>query len=169
MLGRLQISVRDCITTYLEMSKEVFGAPQNITRRERFSPEALESVIRTVVQKTTGQEEAPLMDRDTCKTSMPTCMVESLMLTVLDLCAPSTRKLEGGRPSSFAPTRPGLLQSTARFGKPLEQLPLRQLSSRRSSFKLGVSLLMPESVATILPRLLSKKQSRTTALKDTLA
>ncbi|KAI9686759.1 MAG: hypothetical protein M1822_002818 [Bathelium mastoideum] len=62
MVGRLRMSVSDCIKVYLEMSREVFGKPQNVIPRERFSPEVLEDVIKRIVQAKIGHENAPLMD-----------------------------------------------------------------------------------------------------------
>ena len=64
------MSVSDCIKAYMAMSKEVFGNPQNVAHREKFSPEALESVIKRVVKDTTRQENTLLMDRESCKTSV---------------------------------------------------------------------------------------------------
>ncbi|KAI8930734.1 hypothetical protein NX059_012342 [Plenodomus lindquistii] len=78
MLGGLRMSVSDCIKAYLEMSREVFGDPQSVTHREKFSPKALESVIKRIVKTRTGHENAPLMDRSACKTSAAPTFFPSL-------------------------------------------------------------------------------------------
>jgi hypothetical protein len=68
MLGRLRMTVSECIDLYLDMSQRVFGQPQNFTHREKFDPKALEEVVKTVVQRKTGNRDAPLLDVTCCKT-----------------------------------------------------------------------------------------------------
>lgn len=68
MLGRLHMSTSECIDAYLEMSENVFGHPQAFTHREKFSPEALEQAVKDIVERKTGDENAPLMDPTCCKT-----------------------------------------------------------------------------------------------------
>jgi len=68
MLGRLRMSVSECIKAYLEMSENVFGKPQNFTHREKFNPDALEQAIKVVVKEKTGDEDAILLDPSCCKT-----------------------------------------------------------------------------------------------------
>jgi hypothetical protein len=68
MLGRLRMSVSECIKAYLEMSENVFGQPQNLTHREKFNPDALEKAIKVVVKEKTGDNDAVLLDPSCCKT-----------------------------------------------------------------------------------------------------
>ena len=50
MLGRLRISVTECIAAYLDLSEKVFSQPQDFTKREKFDPQALKEAIKTVVK-----------------------------------------------------------------------------------------------------------------------
>ena len=68
MLGRLRMSVSECITAYLVMSEKVFGQPQSFTYRERFDPQALEEAIKTIVRRKVGNQDALLEDPTGCKT-----------------------------------------------------------------------------------------------------
>ena len=68
MLGRLRMSVTECIDAYVLMSKNVFGQPQNLTQREKFDPQALEEAIKTIVREKVGDQDALLQDPTGCKT-----------------------------------------------------------------------------------------------------
>jgi hypothetical protein len=68
IIGRLRMSASECIDAYLEMSEKVFGQSQGFTHREMFNPEALERVVKDIVKRKTGEENAPLIDRTCCKT-----------------------------------------------------------------------------------------------------
>ena len=68
MLGRLRMSVTECIAAYLTMSEKVFGQPQDFTKREKFDPQALEEAIKTAVEQKIGDPDAPLQDATGCKT-----------------------------------------------------------------------------------------------------
>ena len=68
MLGRLRMSVSECITAYISMSEKVFGQPQNFTHREKFDPQALEEAIKTIVRRKVGNQDALLQDPTGCKT-----------------------------------------------------------------------------------------------------
>jgi hypothetical protein len=68
MLGRLRMPVSECIDVYLDMSRKVFGQSQNLSHREKFDPGALEEAIKTIVEKRTGDRDAPLLDSTCCKT-----------------------------------------------------------------------------------------------------
>ena len=68
MLGRLRMSVTECIDAYVSMSEKVFGRPQNFTQREKFDPQALEEAIKTIVRARVGDEDALLEDPIGCKT-----------------------------------------------------------------------------------------------------
>lgn len=68
MLGRLRMSVGECIEAYLEMSKRVFGQPNNFAHREKFDPAALEGAIQDIVERKLGDKNAALMDSTCCKT-----------------------------------------------------------------------------------------------------
>lgn len=62
MLGRLRMSVTECIAAYVVMSEKVFGQPQNFTQREKFDPQALEEAIKTIVRQKIGDQDALLQD-----------------------------------------------------------------------------------------------------------
>lgn len=62
MLGRLRMSVTECIAAYVVMSEKVFGQPQNFTQREKFDPQALEEAIKTIVREKIGDQDALLQD-----------------------------------------------------------------------------------------------------------
>ena len=68
MLGRLRMSVSECITAYIITSERVFGQPQNFTYREKFDPQALEEAIKTVVKQRVGSPDALLQDPTGCRT-----------------------------------------------------------------------------------------------------
>ena len=68
MLGRLRMSVSDCIAAYLTMSEKVFGQPEKLTKHEKFDPQALEESIKVVVKQETGNPDASLQDLTGCKT-----------------------------------------------------------------------------------------------------
>ena len=68
MLGRLRMSVTECIAAYVGMSEKVFGQPQSFTQREKFDPQALEDAIKTIVKQKVGDQDALLQDPIGCKT-----------------------------------------------------------------------------------------------------
>lgn len=51
MLGRLRISITECIVVYVIMSEKVFDQSQSFTQREKFDPQALEEAIKTIVKQ----------------------------------------------------------------------------------------------------------------------
>ncbi len=68
MLGRLRMSVTECIAAYVVMSEKVFGQPQNFTQREKFDPQALEEAIQTFVRQKVGDQDTLLHNPTGCKT-----------------------------------------------------------------------------------------------------
>ncbi|KAI9715702.1 MAG: hypothetical protein M1812_005854 [Candelaria pacifica] len=78
MLGRLRMSVTECIAAYVIMSERVFSQPQNLTQREKFDPQALEDAIKTIVRQKVGDQDALLQDPTACKTFV--CAYESKAL-----------------------------------------------------------------------------------------
>lgn len=68
MLGRLRMSVTQCIDAYIELSGRVFGQPNGLSHREKFNPTALESAIQDIVEQRLGDKNAKLMDASCCKT-----------------------------------------------------------------------------------------------------
>ena len=68
MLGRLRMSVTECIVAYVTMSEKVFGQPQSFTQREKFDPQALEEAIKTIVKQKVDDQDALLQDPMGCKT-----------------------------------------------------------------------------------------------------
>lgn len=111
MLGRLRMSVNECIAAYLTMSEKVFGQPENFTKREKFDPQALEESIKAVVEQETGNPDTPLQDPTGCKTFV--CAYESkalggspvLLRTYPTGSAPILCKIwEAARATSAAPT-----------------------------------------------------------------
>jgi hypothetical protein len=74
MLGRLKMSVSDCITTYLSLSDRVFRKTRHrVTAKGqiqgRFDAEELARVVKEVVKQQGLQEDALLKDEPsaTCK------------------------------------------------------------------------------------------------------
>lgn len=65
MLGRLKMSVSECISAYVELGKAVFGNENGYHKRTQYSAEALERAIARVVRLKTGQEDTKFVD-DTC-------------------------------------------------------------------------------------------------------
>jgi hypothetical protein len=68
MLGRLRMSVTECIAAYLTMSEKVFGQTEDFTKREKFDSWALEEAIKTAVEQKIGNPDAPLQTAAGCKT-----------------------------------------------------------------------------------------------------
>ena len=68
MLGRLRMSVTECIAAYVIMSEKVFGQPQNFTQREKFNPQVFEKAIKTIVRQKGGDQGALLQNPTGCKT-----------------------------------------------------------------------------------------------------
>lgn len=72
MLGRLRMSVDECIEEYTALSEMIFSRKKPPLSRERFYPENLESAIKCVIRKKLGNtaEDAPLEDplaEEACK------------------------------------------------------------------------------------------------------
>lgn len=65
MLGRLKMTVEECIDAYLELGKIVFKDSNPYTKRTQYDARVLESCIANVVKKKTGDEKTPFLD-DKC-------------------------------------------------------------------------------------------------------
>lgn len=74
MLGRLRMSVQECIDEYTTLSKEIFKRKRAVgSSRPTFYAEELEAALKTTIAKKLGarNEEAPLRDplqEEACKT-----------------------------------------------------------------------------------------------------
>lgn len=68
MLGRLRMSVIECIVVYVIISEKVFGQSQNFIKREKFDFQALEEAIKTIVSHKFGNSDTLLQDFTGCKT-----------------------------------------------------------------------------------------------------
>ncbi|KAH0021871.1 hypothetical protein KCU78_g5966, partial [Aureobasidium melanogenum] len=65
LLGCFKLTVKEAITEYELLSKEVFGAPRSMfSRRSRYSGSNLEKVIKTLVKKYKGSEDEVLVQTD---------------------------------------------------------------------------------------------------------
>ena len=87
MLGRLRMSVQECIEQYSKLGEDVFGHRRGFPHETMFDEKRLETAIKHVVVAKLGkdQENAPLMDplgKDCCKTYvflMPLLMISSVV------------------------------------------------------------------------------------------
>ena len=83
MLGRLRMSVDECIDEYEQLSKEVFGDQRGPFKKFMYDHARLENVIKRVLREQLGKnvsnndlgseklkelENAPLLDESCCKT-----------------------------------------------------------------------------------------------------
>lgn len=66
MLGRLEMSVDDCISAYRDLGKTVFDKPNKT--KPIFDARILEAQIKQLVERCLGNENAALLNEDTCKT-----------------------------------------------------------------------------------------------------
>lgn len=62
MLGRLRMSIEDCIQTYAKLGEEVFGEQRGFPHEELFDAERLKIAIQSVIETHTGDKNAPLLD-----------------------------------------------------------------------------------------------------------
>lgn len=85
MLGRLQMTIPECIDTYTNLASQIFGA-NAIEKALNFAntgayygKDGLEKAVKALVKKRTGDENAPMLDPDTtnqCKV----CVYPSLVM-----------------------------------------------------------------------------------------
>ena len=72
MLGRLQMSVNEAITHYGILTQRVFSDPRLFGRDWRFKASKLETELKEIVKKKTGQPDELMMDKRSegkvCKT-----------------------------------------------------------------------------------------------------
>ncbi|KAH6683342.1 acyl transferase/acyl hydrolase/lysophospholipase [Halenospora varia] len=64
MLGRLRMSVDDCIREYITLGREVFAEPRSLPNENMFDAAKLENAIKKVLKSTIGdgKEDEPLKD-----------------------------------------------------------------------------------------------------------
>jgi hypothetical protein len=82
MLGRLRMSVEDCIDAYAKLSSEVFQQKHYLPvrldgqLRARFDSKALENAIKDIIRsQDPGGNEDLLMKEDTGPSSTKTCVL----------------------------------------------------------------------------------------------
>ena len=71
MLGRMRMSIDDCINEYQKLGSIVFGNPRGRHHEYMFDEKILTRETKAVVAKYLGKEDAPLLDPlgdDACKT-----------------------------------------------------------------------------------------------------
>jgi hypothetical protein len=62
MLGRLRMTVDECIDAYVSMSDKIFQNKRRYTLKERFDSKVLELVIQDVIKGRGLEEDALLKD-----------------------------------------------------------------------------------------------------------
>lgn len=69
LLGRLRLSVRDCIELYEEVAQEIFGVEQSITASTRFSSKVFRSVLQRRIRNILNikHDETYLQDPEVSK------------------------------------------------------------------------------------------------------
>lgn len=73
MLGRLHMSVDECIREYVTLGEQVFSNPRSLPYENMFDASKLENAIKKTIKKKLGEDnvDAPLKDPlgvDCCKT-----------------------------------------------------------------------------------------------------
>lgn len=74
MLGRLRMSVQECVLQYSKLGEDVFRVKRGFPHPVMFDEQRLESAVKRVIVSKLGedQENAPLLDplgnEDCCKT-----------------------------------------------------------------------------------------------------
>ena len=73
MLGRLRMSLDECIAEYADLSKKVFSERKHGASKEMFKASNLEAAVKGVIKKKLGDDlqDAPLQDpleEECCKT-----------------------------------------------------------------------------------------------------
>ena len=103
MLGRLRMSIRDCIDAYIRLSDKIFKkihySPVNwkVQTQGRFDHEALETAIKDVVISAGLSEDALLKDDqpDSCKVLARLGIHQRFTVDIkLQICLCSQRKIE---------------------------------------------------------------------------
>jgi patatin-like phospholipase/acyl hydrolase len=62
MLGRMRMSIEECIETYSKLGEEIFGKQQGFPHEELFDASRLEEAVQRIVESTTDDKNAPLLD-----------------------------------------------------------------------------------------------------------
>jgi hypothetical protein len=86
MLGRLRMSIDQCIDAYNGLASKIFSAgllnkiKNGADTGARFSAEVLEQAIKDVIKKYSGSEDTPMRDPvDGCKVYVVTLVVHSFV------------------------------------------------------------------------------------------
>ena len=85
MLGRLKMSIDDCIEAYESMASKIFSAgvlnkiEHGSNTGALYSPEVLENCVKNLIKKHLGSEDAPMRDPDVngCKVYVVTLVMHS--------------------------------------------------------------------------------------------
>jgi predicted acylesterase/phospholipase RssA len=86
MLGRLRMSVAECIREYMSLAEEVFGNSHLFriaTRRAMYSERTLEDVMKKVVARVKGNAHHPLVGRSGCRTAVVTALQDDVSRPIL--------------------------------------------------------------------------------------
>ncbi|KAJ2921098.1 hypothetical protein H1R20_g15995, partial [Candolleomyces eurysporus] len=122
MLGRLRMSIDECLAEYEGLAKEIFGS--NIFGKidnasdtgARYSPTILEDRVKRIVKQRTGNPDEPMRDpKDECKVFVLTCRADDLSNSIATHLRTYTNKnveksfadykiWEAARATSAAPT-----------------------------------------------------------------
>jgi hypothetical protein len=83
MLGRLDMSIDDCIKAYEDLSSKIFGHNRGSSAvavgRSRYSSTKFEKTVKEFIKERTGDSESPMMQTGNhCKVSVPSFLQWSL-------------------------------------------------------------------------------------------
>ena len=71
MLGRLRMSVDECIEAYLKLSKEIFDEARRLGGSAQYAASAMEEKMKDIIRSKTGDEDTKMRDplkKECCKT-----------------------------------------------------------------------------------------------------
>jgi hypothetical protein len=76
MLGRLEMSIDDCIRAYKDLSSKIFGQNRGLPAvaigHSRYSSTKFENTVKEFIKQRTGDSESLMMQTgDHCKVSVP--------------------------------------------------------------------------------------------------
>lgn len=84
MLGRLQMTIPECITAYTNLASQIFSADAaqrmwNFTNTGAYyTKDDFEKALKSLIKQRTGDENAPMLDPDTnntCKVYVYPCFL----------------------------------------------------------------------------------------------
>jgi hypothetical protein len=86
MLGRLDMTIDECIEAYNDLSSKIFGQNHDSTvalGHNRYSSSKFEETVKEFIEKRTGDRESLMMPTDDkhCKVSVPSFLQRSLILS----------------------------------------------------------------------------------------